>query len=117
MELFLRKPLNPTRFQYSGKCKEVNSTENQVCTKCGYPLTIEAYEQIKQKEQDAEKEMVDMKQELHRLYNILYQQGIIKGEQKMEQNCGRDQQFLSGLYKYYAILIVYADSPIYKSDI
>lgn len=36
------------------KCSTVNALENRSCSKCGYPLTSEAYEEIKKKESESQ---------------------------------------------------------------
>ncbi|MGH9878691.1 MAG: hypothetical protein ACRD5H_13730 [Nitrososphaerales archaeon] len=51
------------RILYCGRCKEVNGTE-KACSRCGYPLTVAAFEEIKRKEIAKENEISGMKEEL-----------------------------------------------------
>jgi integrase/recombinase XerD len=50
------------------KCDLVNALENRYCSKCSYPLSPEAYDQIKQ---DEEKRFIEMeKKYTNKLTNI-----------------------------------------------
>ena len=46
------------------RCALINQLENKFCSKCSYPLKLEAYEELKEKE---EKEMKEMKQQIQML--------------------------------------------------
>jgi integrase/recombinase XerD len=43
------------------RCELVNAVENKYCSKCSYPLTIEAFDMIKQ---DEEKRFVELEKKL-----------------------------------------------------
>ena len=46
------------------RCELVNGIENKFCSKCSYPLKPEAYEELKEKE---ENEMRGMKQQINEM--------------------------------------------------
>jgi hypothetical protein len=50
------------------RCELVNPLENKYCSKCSYPLKPEAYDELKQKE---ENEMKQMKQQIQTIMNTL----------------------------------------------
>ena len=52
------------------KCKDPNKPENRYCSKCSYPLTIEAYDEIKLKEKQREVKLTEM-------YDLLQEEGVL----------------------------------------
>lgn len=48
------------------RCELVNSLEMKYCTKCAYPLSVSAYDEIKAKEQAKEKEIADLKKHIEK---------------------------------------------------
>jgi hypothetical protein len=61
-------------------CNEPNKPDALYCVKsgCGYPLNVQAYEEIKSREQEKEKEAAETKAKLDAVYKALYERGIIK---------------------------------------
>lgn len=52
------------------RCELVNAIENKYCSKCSYPLKSEAYDEIKEKEDN---EMKEMKEQIQTITNALGQ--------------------------------------------
>jgi hypothetical protein len=60
-------------------CNEPNKPDARFCisVKCGMPLSFDAFEELKVKEQDKETEMQDMREQIRELYTALYEAGVI----------------------------------------
>lgn len=65
-------------------CNEPNKPDAMYCarTRCGHPLDFKAYEEIKTREQEKEREATETKAKLDEVYQALYKQGIIKKEER-----------------------------------
>jgi integrase/recombinase XerD len=73
----LKWPFSPTHRLSCARCSLVNAIDNKFCSKCSYPLTLQAYEEIKLQEdmkfkaieQKYEKDMKAMREEMNHQFS------------------------------------------------
>jgi hypothetical protein len=79
MALFPRNLLQPKEDHRSlARCSLVNAVDNKFCSKCSFPLTPQAYEEIKAQEdvrfkaigQKYEQDMKTMREEMNLLFSL-----------------------------------------------
>jgi integrase len=61
-------------------CREPNKIDSKFCSKCRMVLTYDAFDEIKEREQQKTKEAEETKAKVDEIYKALYKQGIIKKE-------------------------------------
>lgn len=68
------------------RCDLINALENHACSKCGYPLSVQAYDELKARELEMAKQAEEDRRKLHEVYQAAFEAGLIKGKTNSGQN-------------------------------
>lgn len=68
-------------------CKEPNKHDARFCAnkECEMPLTLDSYQEVKEREKQKEKEAEEDRRRLHEVYQAMYERGWIKDKSALPE--------------------------------